>query len=138
MNNYGEPIIHYQGWDCDNYSEQAVIDFSGMTNPEAFSDEFNYTSQEYLTENNGRFNLYSLTFAGLKDSGENHKMIVFPIGEDLTKFDNYLIIDGKTGNEARIDNEWIKESQVVALRWNGVSETYGVIRGPSIIDFKMF
>ncbi len=134
---YGRAYITYPGWICDQYAEQAIIDFTGMTDSEAFSDKYNSTSQEFLTENNGRFNLYSLTFAGRKDDGGNHRMIAFPIGKDLTDFDNYLIVDGKTGNEARIDNEWIKESQVVALRWNGLSETYGVTRGPPIINFNI-
>lgn len=134
---YGRAYITYPGWVCDQYSDQAAIDFSGMTNPVAFSDEFNHTSQEYLTENNGRFNLFSLTFAGKKDDNEYHRMIAFPIGKDLTKFDNYLIIDGKTGSEARIDNEWIKENQIVDLRWHGVSEIYGACRDPSIIQFNV-
>lgn len=137
INAFGDLIIKIPYFLCGDYEEQAIHDFQGWTNPEAFIakywsgpkvDNFRYTY-------NGRFNIQAADGGQQTESGNGHAVIRFPVGEDLTKEESWLSIDAQTGYDAGLETNFMKADQTIYTEWIGCSQTWGPIRGPPIIDW---
>jgi hypothetical protein len=137
----GDLDISIPGYDCSNYTEQPIHDFQGWTDTKAFIDK--HWSAEprsnFVYGSNARFNIQCAEGGQSTSSNGSHAVIRFPVGEDLTLEENWLSVDGRTGDKAGKGTNYMTETpgKVITTDWAGVSQKWGPIRGPPIIKFKV-
>lgn len=150
INSYGETIIKsIPEFTCGNYTEQAIHDFRGFSQPQKFVKtmwEASDTSK-FRYKYNGRFNIQVDAGDQTTTSGGEHNVLRFPIGEDLTKPENWLSLDAQCGVDAGPGTRFM--SNIIGKRYTidwlgsgdnidpGYNLTFGQMRGPPIANFDL-
>jgi len=145
VNAYGETIIKpIPGWECGNYTDQAIHDFKGFSDNQGFTDELwsSDNTQYFRFVTNARFNIQCDCGGQTTQSGIAHAVPRFAIGENLLAEDSWLAIDGQTGVEAGWGSRFMTNvpGKKVSISWRGTSQSFGSsssgqTSGPPICDF---
>lgn len=136
INSYGEQIIKQIGdWTCGDYTTQAVIAFSGMSDVDKYLN-YDYIShpeviEEFNTDINGLFNIQANMRWQKTKNDIMHIVMDVPLGNDLMKEENHLTIDSKTGVNAGIGSRFRAKTTTIDDTWVGIDDKGDVV-GPCV------
>lgn len=104
------------GWYCTKYSQQSIINIQGISDVDGWLKDENSSfsgTPEFTTSHNGLFNLFCCEMSSvIESSGGAHSVIAFPIGNDLTKIENWLFIDAASKTIVTAGSFYMKAGEI--------------------------